>query len=193
MGPCVYNAIPIIAVRQIVCLLPGVKGKLQDLHAGISAVLQKLHHGICQEAQILRNDSLFSETILKHPEQLHPGTFLPMAVYGSLRPVGNAVIFIETAEMVNPHYIVQPEAVLQALAPPPETGLPVIIPFIERIPPQLPCGRERIRRAPGHSRRPGIRVKLEHLRTGPRIRRVKCHIDGNIPDKLDSVLIGISL
>ena len=116
-----------------------------------------------------------------------------MPAYGVLGSVRNAVVFVKAAEMIDPDHVIKFKAMLQSLAPPCETGLPVVIPFIQGIAPELSCGRESVGRTSRHGRGLIFRIELEHLRMSPGIRRVKCHINGNVPDEPNPVVVGIFL
>ena len=93
--------------------------------------------------------------------------------------------------MIDTHYIIKFETVLNSFDPPLVSCLFVIIPVIEGISPELSCGGKCIRRASCHSGGLIVLVKLEHLGSRPCIRTVKRHIDRDIADDLNAFLIRI--
>ena len=107
--------------------------------------------------------------------------------------VRDKIIFIESPEMIDPHHVVQTIAIRNPLHPPFITGFFMILPFIERVSPKLPRGRERIRRASRHARRRTRFIQLEQLGICPCIGTVKRYINGDIPYNADFLFIGIRL
>ena len=83
--------------------------------------------------------------------------------------------------MIHPDYIIQLQTVCDAPLPPGISGLLMVIPVIERIPPQLSVRRERVRRTSRHRSGSVVFVKLKQLMISPGVRAVRRHIDGYIP------------
>ena len=75
-----------------------------------------------------------------------------MTVYSRILPVRDGVIFVKPSEMINPQDIVQLETIGKAGNPPFIIRLPVVIPAVERISPELTCSGEAIRRAACYSK-----------------------------------------
>ena len=95
--------------------------------------------------------------------------------------------------MIDPHHIIQPIAVGDAADPPGIARLPMVLPTIQRVAPQLPGDAERIRRTARHADGHIVLIQLKKFRIGPGIRAVKGHIDRNVPHNTDALLVGISL
>ena len=64
-------------------------------------------------------------------------------------------------------------------------------PIIEGISPKLSGGRKIIRRNTGHGQRITFGIQLEQLFIGPYIGTVRGDKDGNIPDDLNAIIMGI--
>ena len=105
--------------------------------------------------------------------------------------IRNRIIFIEAAEVIDPHHIIELITVGDPLHPPRIFRLAVIFPAVQRVTPQLSRSRERIRRTSGHRSRRQCIIQLEQLRIRPGICAVKSHINRNIPNNLYLFLIRI--
>ena len=196
MGPCVGHGIFHIIVRQIItgaARIPGIKGKLQHLHARKTAVFHQLAHGIGHIPQILRDHLSISQHFLHAVKQTDPRPLLPFSHNSRLGPVGNGIILVKSPKMINPHHIIQFKTFGNPLNPPAVPGLPMMLPAVERIPPELSGSRKAVRRTAGHCYRLSLFVKLKQLRMGPGIRTVISHIDRNISNDLDALSVGIFL
>ena len=95
--------------------------------------------------------------------------------------------------MINPHDIIQLEAVIDSSLPPREVCLFMIAPVVKRVAPQLSVGRKCIWRTACDSLRPSVLIHLKHFRMRPEIRAVRRHIDRNVPDDLNAMIVGILL
>ena len=193
MSTRIYHAVVGIIVRQIVAFLSGIKGKLQHLHARIAGLRQHPVHALRQKSQILRNNIHLSKLFLQPPEQLHPRPLLPVAVLCRSVSVGYGIIGFKAPEMIDPHHVIELKAMAYPLDPPLISGLPVILPPIQGIAPELACGRKPVRRTARHAFRLLLFIKLKQLRRRPGIRAVRRHIDRQIADHADSLLIRIVL
>src|SRR5699024_3626336 len=71
------------------------------------------------------------------------------------------------------------------------TGLFVVFPVIERIPLELPCGREAVRRTARHGRGTTFPVKLKQFSARPGVSAVQRYINRYISDDLYPFFIGI--
>ena len=93
--------------------------------------------------------------------------------------------------MIDPHDVIQPEAVIDSPLPPGKVCLFMVTPVVKRIAPKLSVRRKCIRRTARNSLRSSVLIHLKHLRMCPEIRAVRRHIDRNVPDDLNAVIIGI--
>ncbi len=106
MCPCIYDTVLVIIVRQIITLFSGVKSKLQNLHTRIAGLLHKFDDRVGQKSKILRDHGLIPQLRLHRLEDIVTGTLLPVSELRRRIAVRNRIIFIETAEMIDPHYII---------------------------------------------------------------------------------------
>ncbi len=169
--------------------VPGVKGKFQHLHAREAALPHQLPYRVRHIAQVLRNYLVPAQDFLHPAEQLQTGSLLPMAMCRVRGTVGHGVVFVEAPEMVDAGHVVEPEAVPEPGEPPPVARLLVILPTVQRIPPELARCRKTVGRAAGY--RGGLLpfVKLEQLRMRPDVRAVHGRVYGYVPDDLYPLLV----
>ena len=180
-------------VRGIIRLLPGVKGELQDLHPGKARIPHKLPHRIRHIAEVLRDDPLLPERLLKRPEKLDPRPLLPSPAPRVLIPARDGEILVEAPEMIHADDIIERKAVPHPLNPPAIAALSVILPIVEGIPPELAVRRKGIRGAARNPKGLSLGAQLKKLRIREKIRGILRHIDRNIADQLDPSLIDIAL
>ena len=95
--------------------------------------------------------------------------------------------------MVNPDYIIKLIAVSHSGYPPAVTGLPVQLPVIYWISPQLSGLRKPIRRTSGNLVWTSVLIQPEKLRMCPYICTVHGYIDWDISYDPYMVLVGIAL
>ena len=126
-------------------------------------------------------------------EQLDAGSLFPMAAAGSLVAVGNGIIFIEAAEVVDAGDVVKAEAIVHAADPPLIAGGAVLLPAVEGIAPQLAVFGEGVRRAACHGDGNVFSVQLEQLRMRPCVRAVHGDVNRDIADDLHAVFVGVVL
>ena len=196
MRPRVHYAVFRVIVRKVIvgaAGIPGIKGKFQHLHAGVTAVSYQLPNGICHISQIFRDNVFLPQRPGNCMKKVDSRSLLPMAAYCSLGICRNGKILVKTAEMIDTNHIVELIAVSQAADPPGISLLPVVIPAVKRISPQLACSGKSIRRAACHSQGPVILIQLEQFRIRPGIRAVHGHINGYISNNTNSLAIGICL
>ena len=180
------------AEGQKVVVLRVLKGKLQDLHAGQPEIVPELFHLGGDDAEVLRPDrQILAELLLKPVKQGGVGPFSPLPGHGRLCAVGDLVVGLKSAEMVDAQIIHQAKLPLDAAYPPGIAGLLVVIPVIERVAPELARRGEIIRRNPGHHGRVAVLLQLEELPVRPHVRTVDGGEDGNIPDNLHAVYMGV--
>ena len=180
-----------IIVRQIITRLTAVKCKLQKLHARITGILYELQYRRSQESKILCNNRTVAKPLLDRIHDIHARPRHPFAVCRRRIAVRDRKILVKAAEMINPHDVIQLKACCQSLQPPLIPCLFMIIPAIQRIAPELSGSCKSIRRASCHCQRCTVLVKLEQFRIRPCICTVKCNVDRNITDDLDTFFIGI--
>ena len=148
------NAVFIVIMRQVVVPAAGVttvKGKFQHLHIWETAVSHKLTHAVRHKSEIFCNDLTLSECRFNCMEQFHARTLFPVSILCCFVTVGNRIIFVKAAEMVNSDHIIHRKALTQAFNPPFEAGSLVIFPVIQRIAPELSVCCKTIRRTACHS------------------------------------------
>ena len=185
-----------IVVGQVVAGgagVPGVEGKLQHLHVGEAGVLHQLAYGVGHVAQVFGNDLVPAQALLQGVEQIHAGAFLPPAVHGGLLAIGDGVVFVKAAEVVDAGHIVELVAIPQAGDPPLEAGLLVVFPAVEGIAPELAGGGKAIRRAARHGDGGVALVQLEELGVCPGVGAVHGHVDRDITHDLDAAAVGVAL
>ena len=191
MGTGIDHAVLVVIVRQIIALLPGIKGKLQHLHAGIPGGLQHLLDVRGQEAQILGDEVHFPQLLLHRAEEINARALAPLPVFGGLIPIGNGIIAGKAPEVVDAGHIKELHIVAQPAHPPGILIFLHVLPAVQGVPPQLAVGGKGVRRAARHINGAAVLVQLELLRFRPNIGAVQSHIDGNIPDELHALLVGV--
>ena len=95
--------------------------------------------------------------------------------------------------MVDPHHVVQFKDLRHSFCPPGISRLFVILPAVDRISPQLPGRRERVRRDSRDNSGISLFVKLEQFRMAPGVRAVEGNIDRDIPDDPDPFFMRVFL
>ena len=193
MGAGVDNGILHMIVREIVAGFAGVKGELENLHARIAGALEKLLGRGCDIAQVLRDDRDVAEFFFHSAEEVLAGSFDNLAVLGGLVTVRDLVVFRKSVEVVQADDIVELKVAGKALDPPAVPVFFEFFPVVDRIAPELACGREGIRRAARHYGRDKVFVKAEDVGVSPGRRAVHGHIEGNITDDFDPLLFGIGM
>ena len=146
VGAGVDNGILHMIVREIVAGFAGVKGELENLHARIAGALEKLLGRGCDIAQVLRDDRDVAEFFFHSAEEVLAGSFDNLAVLGGLVTVRDLVVFRKSVEVVQADDIVELKVAGKALDPPAITVFFEFFPVVDRIAPELACGREGIRR-----------------------------------------------
>ena len=95
--------------------------------------------------------------------------------------------------MVHSYHIIQLVAMADPLYPPTKAFLFVHLPVIKRVPPELACSTERIRRASCHRLGIAVFIKFKQMCVSPRIRTVKSYIYRDIAYDLNAGFVGIGL
>ena len=193
MGANIGNAVHRVAVGAVIAAVAAVKAEFQHLHAGVTAFAQQGIDIVGQKAQILGNDAGLTELFLDSGKQCIAGAGAPASALRCFVAVGDGIVPRKSAEVIDAHHIIDSAHVADATNPPSIAVLRHSVPVVERIAPQLPCGGEPVRRAACHLGRVEIGIKLEILRAAPDIDTVKRDIDGQIPDDLDMLVVGVFL
>ena len=150
MGSRIHHTVMRITMGQIIAFFPGIKGKLQYLHAGKSCIFYQFLYAVCHKSQIFCNNVYISKLLLHVLEQGNSWPLFPMAMYRSLFPCRNGIVFIKSSEMVNPNHIIHLETVRHPAHPPGISSRFLIIPPVQRVAPQLSVCGEAIRRTSGY-------------------------------------------
>ena len=185
VGTHIGDAVHGVAVGAVLAPVAAVKAEFQNLHAGIAALAQQVVDVLCQKAQILGNNTRFTELFLDGSKQRIAGTGAPAPANSRFAAVGDGVISGKAAEMVNAHDIVDAAHMPDAPHPPCIAVLRHGVPVIQRVTPQLTGGRKSVRRAACYLGRVQVFVQLELLWLVPYIHAVQRNVDGQIPDDLD--------
>ena len=196
MGSRIYNTISYVIMWKIIRCRPGVshiKGKLHNLHSRKSGIMHKLSDRISHKTKILGNDISLTKSFFYIPKQIHPRALFPLAIHSCFLTIWNGIIFIKASEMINPDYIIKFIAMSHSGYPPAVTGLPVQLPVIYWVSPQLSGLRKPIRRASGNLVWSPVLIKPEKLRVCPYICAVHSYIDWDISYDPYMVLVGIAL
>ena len=192
----VDHAVGVIVVGPVVVRRGGVlrvDGELQHLHVGAAAGPHQRADAVGQQAQVLGDDVHLAQLPVHGVEQLHARALFPVA-----RPRVGGIgrdreILVEAAEVIDAHDVVQFEAVPHPAHPPGVAGLPVALPAVERVAPDLAVGSKGIRRAACNGRRLVFAVQLEQVRVCPDVCAVRRNIDGDVAHDPDVPCVGISL
>ena len=196
MRACIDYAVFVKIVGQVgfpAAGIAGIKGKLQNFHIGIAGVAHQLPDGFRDISQVLRDDGQAGDFFFNGPEEADPRSFLPLSDPCIRAVRGDRVILVKTAEMVDPDDVKQAAAPAHPADPPGIAGIPVVLPVVEGISPELAGRGKSVRRASGDRLAGAVLMQLEELRVGPDLRAVRWHIDRDISDDGDSLPVGIGL
>ena len=95
-----------VVVREVVVIgVIRVEPELEHAHSGKSGVAQQLLHAVEDIAEILRDDVDVAEVVLYRVEQFHARPLFPGAVFGGLVTVGDSVVGVERAEVVDTQHV----------------------------------------------------------------------------------------
>ena len=153
MGPGIDSAVSVVIIGHIFPAsrgIPGIEGKLQDLHVGIAGIPDQLSDRICHIAQVLGNDLKIREGLLQGSEDVHAGALLPEAVLCRGLSRGDGKVLVKAPEMVQTDHIIELSALGDPADPP---GIPfffVVVPVIEGVAPELAVRGESVRRNAGY-------------------------------------------
>ena len=193
----VRHAVSLEIVGEIGIIRISVKGKGEHLHRGNAAVLHQPSNRIGQQAQVLCDDRKLRMVIrhmcLQLPEKGKPRPPLPDALRCGFRISGNRIVVRKCPEVIDSNQIIERKRRLHPRNPPRVSSLPVYVPAVQRVSPQLSIRRKVIRGATGHRSWSRLLVKLKELRMGPGIRGIRRHINRHVADDPDSLPVGILL
>ena len=116
-----------------------------------------------------------------------------MPCLGAVGVGGNGKILVKATEVINTNHIIELKAVPHPAAPPLEIGGPVILPAVQRVPPDLTVRGKGIRRTARDGSGSVVLVQLEQLRVSPYVGTVGRDIDGNVAHDLNVFCVGIGL
>ena len=187
----VADAVGRVVVGPVVGVVAGVKGKLNDLHAGETRVGEQLGDLGRHVAQVLGDELELGEGLLERADQPHAGAGDPTAVLGRGLPRGHRPVALEAAEVVHADHVVQAPRACQATLPPGETVLLHRLVVVERVAPQLAVGREGVGRAAGDAHGQVLLVQLEAPGVGPDVGGVERHVDRQVADDADAAVVGV--
>ena len=149
--------------------------------------------GIRNEAQVFCDNLQIGNFLFDGLEKAVTGAFHPLPVPGRLLGMGNRIIFIKAAEVVDADDIVKLFAPLHARNPPGIAGLLVVLPVVDGIAPALAVDGESIGRAARDIDWSPVRVHLEEVGIGPDVRTIFRHIDGDVTDDGNALLVRVLL
>ena len=179
----VDHAVSDMIVGQVGVGWAGIKGELQDLHAGkAETVAQGLDLG-GDDAQVFGNDRQIPQRRTDGFEQAsprrgHPRAALRRPLFGRHLP-GR----LETAEMIDADTVEQCKCVAEAFDPPVEPLSFQRFPVVERVAPQLAGLAEVVGRYAGYGGRPPLVVQQKEIQVAPDIGRIIGHKDRDIADE----------
>ena len=151
-----------------------------------------MHRG-GEKAQILGDDILFAQRLVHRLEEADARAGLPAAVFGGGVPIGDGVVGVEASEVVDAKCIADLELPGDPLEPPGVAVLLHPLPVKKGVAPQLTIGREAVGGTAGHLGGPAVFVQLKLVWIGPHVCAVQSHIDGQIADDGDVLLVDILL
>ena len=106
------DAVDGVIMREIIgggAGVAGIESELQDLHAGETGIRDELSDAVRDISQVLRDNLTLSETAFHGAEKVQSGAGTPFPVDCRRFPVGNRVILVKAAKMVNAQNVVEAE------------------------------------------------------------------------------------
>ena len=189
----VGDAVVDIVMRQVGRVAVAEEGELQNAHSGVATVADELFNGGGDVAEILRDHQFALTDGTERADERHTGALFPGAVAGGRFSCGDAVIGLQTAEMVDAYAVKEGECIAHTLAPPSIAILLHTLPIVERIAPELTVGAEVIGRHACHCLGTKLSIEQEELVVCPDVGTVVGNVDGNVPDHGDAALVGVCL
>ncbi len=161
------------------------EGELQDPHPGEPPAVAQGEDLGSDVAQVFGDEGEGAQRRLQRLEEAVPGTGHPAPARGVGRPRGDFVIFLETAEMVQPDDIGRLERRAHPLDPPAVPGALHLLPTVERVPPELPGGAEIIGGDAGNGEGKPPFVQVEERAVGPDVGAVMGDKNREVADDAD--------
>ena len=162
MGKVCIVRLPLAVVKS--------ESELKDLHARKSVPDPQGLNLRSYDTEILRDDrEIAAELAAQGIEKLLARTLHPLAVLRGLLSFRDLPAGFKSAEMIDPDDIEEIEIAPEAVYPPSESGLYMLIPAIQRIAPELAICAECIWRNTGRSLLLAILVYLQKLTVRPGI------------------------
>ena len=187
----IHAAVERAAVREIVGISVGIKGKLEHLHPRQAGICKELLYLRCNIAEILRNKGQVVEPACQHADEIHSRAFSPFAVSGRCFSGRHGPVAFKAAEMINAKHIVQAGCALNTADPPAETVRLHTVIVVKRIAPELSVIIKSIGRTTGNVLRAKVFIQQEEPGFTPDICRVHRYIDRDIADESDPLLFCI--
>ena len=190
------HAVFIVVVGQVgfpAAGIAGIEGKFQDLHVGISGVPHKPADGFRDISQVFRDDGQTGDLFFNRAKEIESRAVLPPAGPGVRAVRRDRIVLVKTAEVVDPDDVKEAAAPPHAADPPGKAGLPVMVPVIQGISPELADRGKAVRRNSCDRLTGAVLTQLEELRIGPDLRAVRRDIDGYISDDGDPLQVGVGL
>ena len=184
--PRVGDTVPCDVMRRV-RVLCDVAGETegQDLHPREPEVGHHLVDIGGDVAEVFGDDREARPAPHKQGEEIPAGGIDPAPVLCGLIPGRHLPVLHEPPEMVEAQPVDEGEGAFDPALPPREPLLPVRVPVVDRVPPELPGSAERIR---GHARDGGrflLLVEFEETRVRPDVDAVVGEVDGDVPDDLE--------
>ena len=119
-------------------------------------------------------------------EQVHARAGQPVAEDGVLCRIGDGVVLVKAAEVVDARDVVELGGRGDAVDPPLVAGGLQVLPVVEGVAPELAGGGEVVRRAAGDAHGAALLVQPEDLGIGPGVRAVHGDVDRDVAKELDA-------
>ena len=190
VGARIGDAVVYIIVRHV-RVVTAEESELEDSHSGETAVFNQGFYLGGDVAQVLGNDEILFgvDHLLDRVNEGASGSLYPLAFSCCLGGGGNAPIGLNSAEMVYSHAVKHTEHMLDALLPPGKAVLFHFRPVVDGVAPELTV-RGKI--VGGNARDDGrvtVLVQKEHFAVCPYVRAIVGHVNGNVTDDGDSLVV----
>ncbi len=124
-------------------------------------------------------------------DQSLAGSLAPFPFFRCEIAIRNGIITGNTDKVINPYDIIHLCRKSHTVFPPCKSVIFHLIPVIKRVAPQLTCRAEIIRRHTGNRDGTAIFIELEQIRMPPDVCTVQRHVNRNITNDLNPVIICI--
>ena len=157
MGTGVGDDIERIVVRQVRIVARAVEAELQHAHAGQAEGAAQLIDVGRDDAKILGDQRQLRMIGAQRAKQRVARRRFPVPFARGSGERGHRPVGRQSAKVIDPNQIEAPQLLREPRAPESEAIPLRLFPVVERIAPELPVGREIVRRHPGQQRRPARR------------------------------------